>query len=478
MMHLLPSLLQKHFTEPTKILQIHALFITSGFFLLPNPNQSRTIAFNCLIQTYLRQRTPKPKPPHAPLRLFLQLLSSGAQPNHHTFPSLLKSSSSPLIGTSIHGQTLRRGFVLDDFIGCSLIKFYAQLGRFSDAKKVFDEMPHPDLASCNAMLDMLCACHDMGSAYDFFQSMSIRDIASWTTMISGFSKNGSYSSAIQLFRRLIHEGENVFAKMIPNEATIVSVLSACASVDDREGLNVGTEIHSHIIQRQIHLSAFLGTALIDLYGKHGHLYYCENIFKAIIQKEVCTWNAMISALACNGGEENALQMFERMQSDGVVPNHITLLAVLTACSRAGLVDLGVQHFEAMVSKYGLTPLMRHYGCMVDLFGRAGLLHKAMNFIMQMPFEADESVWGALFGSCKLHGNAELGAYVGQKLLNLEPWYGGWYKTLRNIYAEAGRWQNVVEMRENMILTGAKMVTGKSYVNSTCTTGNPIQHHLI
>lgn len=461
-MHFLEALLQKHFTQPSKILQIHALLITSGFFLLPKP--SNTFSFNCLIQSYLRHGKP---PSDAPLRLFVQLLSFGAQPNHHTFPSLLKSSS-PFTGTVIHGQSLHRGLVLDNFVGCSLIKFYAQLGRFVDAKKVFDEIPHPDLASCNAMLDVLCAYNGMGLANEFFKGMRMRDIISWTTIINGFSRNGCHYNAIQFFKRLIHESDNSYGKVGPNEATLVSVLSACANLHDRKGLATGKEIHAYIIRQEIHLTAFLGTALIDLYGKNGHLCSCENTFKGIVQRESCTWNAMISALACNGEEEKALHMFDKMPSEGITPNHITLVAVLTACSHAGLVDLGLQHFDSMVSKHGLTPLMKHCGCVVDLLGRAGLLHKAMDFIMQMPFEADESVWGALLGACKLHGNAKLGAYVAQKLISLEPWHGGQYMTLRNMYAQEERWQDAVEMRETMELAGVKKVAGMSYINSNWT----------
>ncbi|XP_078174758.1 tetratricopeptide repeat (TPR)-like superfamily protein [Carex rostrata] len=461
-MHFLEALLQRHFTEPSKIFEIHALLITSGFFLLPKP--SNTFSFNCLIQSYLRQG----KPSDAPLRLFVQLLSSGAQPNHHTFPSILKSSS-PISGVVIHGQSVRRGLVFDNFVGCSLMKFYAKLGRFVDAKKVFDEMPHPDLASSNAMLDVACASDDMGSANEFFEGMTIRNIISWTTLINGFSKNGSHYNAIWIFRRLIHESENVCGNVSPNEATFVCVLSSCANLDGREGLAIGKEVHAYIVRHRIHLTAFLGTALIDLYGKHGHLHSCENTFKSIVRSEVCTWNAMIFALACNGEEEKALHMFDKMPSEGVVPNHITLVAVLTACSRAGLVDLGLRHFESMVAKHGLTPLMEHYGCVVDLLGRAGWLHKAVYFIERMPFKADVSVWGALLGACKLHGNAKLGEYVMQKLISLEPWHGGQYMTLRNMYAQKGRWRDVVEMTETMVFVGIKKAVGTSYVNSTYAT---------
>lgn len=257
----------------------------------------------------------------------------------------------------------------------------------------------------------------------------------------------------------------------PNEATLVSALSACANMDGAGALPGGIQIHGYIIRHESRMTAFLGTALIDMYGKHGHLSYCAGVFNAVDVKEVCTWNAMISALASNGNEVVALGLVDRMRAEGLRPNHVTFVAILTACARARLVDVGLRWFEAMNNEFGVVPLMEHYGCVVDLLSRTGLLNEAVEFIRRMPMEADASVWGALLGACKVHGDLQLGIQVGRQMITLQPWHSGVYTVLRNIYAGEGRWNEAAELREAMENAGVKKIVGQSWIDSCCTVPN-------
>nr|CAD1842443.1 unnamed protein product [Ananas comosus var. bracteatus] len=471
-MQCLEWLLKKHLFHASKLHQIHTLLITSGFLAFPLLSQSQsrcggtttnttttttttTFVYNCLLRAYLRNGQSS----SAALHLFVQMLAHGHQPNHHTFPSLIKfSSSSPspsYAGCALHAQCLRRGLLADNFISCSLVKYYAQLGHLNEARKSFDEMPHPDMACHNAMLDAFCANGDIISARRLFESMSTRDVISWTIIINGHSRNRCFREAIGLFRRLMRESRrsDIVTAVTPNEATLVSVLSACANLHGPEGLAIGIEIHGGIIRREAQLTAFLGTALIDMYGKHGRLGSCRNAFKLVRRREICTWNSLISAFASNSEEAEALNLFARLGAEGQPPNHITFIAVLTACARAGLVETGLRLFEMMVSKHGVTPLMEHYGCVVDLLSRNGLLNQAVEFIKRMPMAADASVWGALLGACKLYGDVELGAKVGRRLMALQPENAGRYMILRNIYAGEGRWNHAAELREIMEQAG-------------------------
>ncbi|OAY80719.1 Pentatricopeptide repeat-containing protein [Ananas comosus] len=363
-MQCLEWLLKKHLFHASKLHQIHTLLITSGFLAFPLLSQSQsrcggtttnttttttttTFVYNCLLRAYLRNGQSS----SAALHLFVQMLAHGHQPNHHTFPSLIKFSSSS---------------------------------------------PSPSYAGC--------ALH-------------------------------------------------------------AHVLSACANLHGPEGLAIGIEIHGGIIRREAQLTAFLGTALIDMYGKHGRLGSCRNAFKLVRRREICTWNSLISAFASNSEEAEALNLFARLGAEGQPPNHITFIAVLTACARAGLVETGLRLFEMMVSKHGVTPLMEHYGCVVDLLSRNGLLNQAVEFIKRMPMAADASVWGALLGACKLYGDVELGAKVGRRLMALQPENAGRYMILRNIYAGEGRWNHAAELREIMEQAGVKKMVGQSCVGS-------------
>uniref|UniRef100_A0A0D9WEI8 Pentacotripeptide-repeat region of PRORP domain-containing protein n=1 Tax=Leersia perrieri TaxID=77586 RepID=A0A0D9WEI8_9ORYZ len=391
------------------------------------------------------------------------MLARGVRPNRHTFPSLLKSTAglgdAAAATAAIHGQCHRRGLDDDCFVACSLLVAYGRDGCLvRDARKVFDEMASPDLATCNAMLDVLCLSEDMCTARCLFDRMVVRDVVSWTTIISGLTRNGCHWDAIEMFRGFL-----LWNKSRLTEATLVSVLSACANLDAAVGLVAGMFVHGYVVRHEVQFTAFLGTALIDMYGKYGKLTCCSHAFHLVRDKEVCTWNALLSALANHGKEAEALVKFEMMRSEGFSPNHITFVAVLTACARAGLVETGLDLFERLFTEYKVVPMMVHYGCVVDLLGRAGCFTEAIQIIERMPFLADASVWGALLGACKIHGNIELSAQIREKLIALGPQQPGRYVTVRNMYLEEGNWHAATRMGEVMQEAGIKKIVGLSGV---------------
>ncbi|KAF7043585.1 hypothetical protein CFC21_052919 [Triticum aestivum] len=454
----LERLLQDHFSAPRRLLQVHALLLTSG--ALSTSHAAATFPYNCLIHAHLRLPASTVTPLCGPLRLFSTMLAAGARPNGHTFPSLLRSASASGPATrALHAQCLRRGLTADRFVACSLVSSYGRAGRLAhDASKVFDEMASPDLASSNAMLDVLCLAGDVAAARVFFERMVVRDVVSWTTLISGLSRNGCHWDAVEIFRGFLVDNRGLLG-----EATLVSVLSACANLDGAEGLVVGTAVHAYVVRHEVDLTAFLGTALIDMYGKYGKLDCCRRAFHAVSEKEVCTWNALLSALANHGKETEALVKLNMMIVGGFLPNQITFLALLTGCARAGLVEIGLYWFETMVTEYKVTPMMAHFGCVVDLLGRAGRFMEAIERIERMPFLPDASVWGALLGACKLHGNVELVAEIGRNLVALGPQQSDRYVTIRNIYLENGNWCAATRMGEVMHDAGIKKTAGQSSV---------------
>nr|ADE77588.1 unknown [Picea sitchensis] len=180
-------------------------------------------------------------------------------------------------------------------------------------------------------------------------------------------------------------------------------------------------------------------------------------------KNVVSWNAMIVGYGMHGHGEDALVLFTQMQQRGVKPNEITFISVLSACSHAGLVDEGWKCYNCMTLDYAITPTVEHYACMVDLLGRAGHLNEAWDFIEKMPIEPGASVWGAFLGSCRIHCNIELGERVAELLLNLDPDNAGYYVLLSNIYAAAGRWDDVAKVRKMMKEKDVKKSPGCSLI---------------
>lgn len=387
------------------------------------------------------------------------MLLHRAPPNGHTFPSLIKSASSslPFLGPPLHAQVLKRGVLKDPFVQTSLLSFYAECGNLRSARKVFEEMSERCVVACNAMIDAFCKNGDMGSALCIFEGMIKRDVVSWTSVVNGFRMNRRFCEAVRVF------GSMMSCSVKSNEATYVSVLSSCASLDGWGGIYLGKQIHGHILRNEIHLSVFMGTAFIDLYGKSGLLNAAKNVFDGMVVKETCCWNAMISALSSNGREKEALDFFERMKMEGLQPNEVTFVVVLTACARGKLVEFGLELFRSMLNDFGVVPVMEHYGCVVDLLGRAGLLREAAEFVKSMPFEPDASVLGALLGASKIHGTTELGNEVGQKLIDMQPQHSGRYVVLSNINAATQRWNRAAYLRKMMLNAGVQKTLAYSVI---------------
>ncbi|CAN4121226.1 unnamed protein product [Withania somnifera] len=454
--------LLQHFIKHSKqIKQIHSLLTTSGCLLLTS-QWINTLLYNTLIRAYLN--VPQPQ---TALTLFTRMLFHQAQPNSNTFPSLCKAASSfpphlaLYIGKNLHCQVLRRGVSGDPYVCTSFIGLYSHAGELGSARKMFDEIPERCVVSYNAMLDACGKNGDMDLGFLMFAGMPYRDVYSWTSMIHGYMKNGFSEVAVNFFEKMMVHEDVKRALVKPNEATFVSVLSSCTFLDVGVALYLGKQVHAYMVKNE-ELSVFMTTALIAFYGKMGCLVYASKVFDAMVTKKVCTWNAMISSLALNGREKHALTMYEKMKATGVQPNEITFVAVLSACARAKLVDLGFKLFEAIV-EFGLLPKMEHYGCVVDLLGRAGLLQEAYDFIKKMPFEADATVLGALMGACRLHGAIELGNEVAQLLLKSQPNHSGRYVQLSSIYAGAERWDHAASLRKAMLDAGIHKVPAHSFV---------------
>ncbi|KAL0449843.1 UNVERIFIED_CONTAM: Pentatricopeptide repeat-containing protein [Sesamum latifolium] len=186
-----------------------------------------------------------------------------------------------------------------------------------------------------------------------------------------------------------------------------------------------------------------------MYMKCGSVEDGSRVFRNMIERDGVSFNAMIVGYAQNGQGTEALQLFKEMLDSGEKPDHVTMIGVLCACSHAGLVEEGLQYFDSMSKRYGLKPQKDHYTCMVDLLGRAGRLVEAKNLILSMPIPPDSVVWGSLLAACKVHRDIDLGNFVAEKLLEIDPANSGPYVLLSNMYAELGRWRDVTRVRKLM-----------------------------
>ncbi|KAF6167157.1 hypothetical protein GIB67_029795 [Kingdonia uniflora] len=131
-----------------------------------------------------------------------------------------------------------------------------------------------------------------------------------------------------------------------------------------------------------------------------------------------------------------------MEKEMVLPDDISVVNVLSACTHSGLVEEGKHYFYCMKEHYGIEPKMEHYGCIVDFLGRYGLRKDAKKIIDEMPMSLDAGVLGALLGACKIHKDIELRERIGKLGIELEPQNSGRYVLLANLYANVGKWDDV------------------------------------
>uniref|UniRef100_A0A0V0I100 Putative pentatricopeptide repeat-containing protein-like n=1 Tax=Solanum chacoense TaxID=4108 RepID=A0A0V0I100_SOLCH len=250
----------------------------------------------------------------------------------------------------------------------------------------------------------------MKLARRLFDESPKKSLASWNAMISGYAQNGLTEMAISLFREMqkldIH----------PNPVTITSILSACAQLGT---LSMGKWVHDLIKKEKFESNIYVLTALVDMYAKCGNIEEARQVFDSITEKNVVTWNAMISAYGLHGCGREALVLFDQMLHSGVSPTGVTFLCALYACSHAGLVEEGQKIFHSMSHDHDTEPLPEHYACMVDLLGRAGKLENALEFIYEMPLEPGPAEWGALLGACMVHKNIDLARLASDKLFTMD-----------------------------------------------------------
>lgn len=289
-----------------------------------------------------------------------------------------------------------------------------------------------------------------------FEGMVERNLVTWNSIINGFAINGRPNEALTLFREMSLEDRGVK----PDGFTMVSLLCACAELG---ALALGRRAHLYLVKVGLYGNVHVENALIDLYAKCGSIEEAYRVFNEMASKTVVSWTSLIVGLAVNGFGEEALELFSAMEREMLVPTEITLVGVLYACSHCGLVDEGFRFFNRMKDEYSIAPKIEHYGCMVDLLGRAGLVEQAHDYIMNMPLEPNAIMWRTLLGACAMHKRLDLGNVAWARLVELDPGHSGDYVLLSNLYAAVGQWGEVHRLRRSMLKGGVKKMPGHSLV---------------
>ncbi|KAF7813228.1 pentatricopeptide repeat-containing protein [Senna tora] len=463
--------------------------------------------------------------PWAAILVYRSILRNGFMPDVYTVPAVLKSCAKfSGIGEvkQYHSVAVKTGLWCDMYVQNSLVHVYSVCGDCIGASKVFDEMLVRDVVSwtglisgyvkadllseaitlfsrmdvepnvatyvsllvtcgkllniklgkaihgliskrpCgmelaigNAVMDMYMKCESLSDAKQIFDELHEKDFISWTTMIGGLVQCERAKEALDLFFEMHNSGFE------PDKIILTCALSACASLGL---LDYGIWVHEYIDRNHIKWDVHLGTTLIDMYAKCGCIEKAQKIFNVMPFRNVRTWNTFLGGLAINGYGQEALKQFEVMIESGTRPNEVTFLAVLTACCHSGLVDEGRSYFHRMINKsYNLSPELEHYGCMVDLLCRAGLVGEALELIKTMPMVPDEHIVAALLRACNTYGNVGFSQELLKSLHDFEHQNSGVYVLLSNLYATHERWGEVRKLRRLMKEKGVSKAPGSSLI---------------
>ncbi|KAI5348993.1 hypothetical protein L3X38_001880 [Prunus dulcis] len=384
------------------------------------------------------------------LNLFLEMCAaSGLSPNSTTMSSIVPASvrcEAFSDKESIHGYVIKRGLEKNRYVQNALMDMYSRMGKTQISETIFN-------------------------------SMEVRDIVSWNTMITGYVICGRHGDALNLIYDMqrVKEKKNMNdnayddegrVPLKPNSITFMTILPGCAAL---AALAKGKEIHSYAIKHLLAFDVAVGSALVDMYAKCGCIDLARAVFNQIPIKNVITWNVLIMAYGMHGRGEEALELFKNMVDEGcrnkeVRPNEVTFIALFAACSHSGMVDEGLNLFHKMKSDHGVEPATDHYACVVDLLGRAGNVEEAYQLVNTMPSELDKAgAWSSLLGACRIHQNVEIGEIAANQLLELEPSVASHYVLLSNIYSSSGLWDKAMDVRRKMKEMGVKKEPGCSWI---------------
>lgn len=428
-----------------------------------------TFCINIVIKAYSKSCVPQQA-----VVFYFEMLKNGFMPNSFTFPPLVSScaeSGCYNLGEKTHGQAIKNGVDNALQVQNSLIHMYGCCGLIDAAKKMFDQMPHKDLVSWNSIITGYVRCEDLGIAHMLFDEMAQKNVVTWNVLISGYLKGKNPGCGLKLFREMMNKGYG------GSHTTMASVITACGR---SLRLKEGKSVHGSVIRTFMDTNIILDTALIDMYSKCQRVELAEVVFDRILDRNLVCWNAIVLGHCIHGNPQNGLHLFVKMVNEerGFSPDKITFIGVLCACAREGMLSEGKKYFTQMVNVYDLKPNFAHFWCMANLYNSVGLIQEAVEILSNISddenddLSSESSVWAHLLGLCRFKGDVNLGEQVAKSVLEVDPENFFCYGFLMNIYAIAGKWEEVNKVEEMMKEKGVKRLPGCNLVDL-----NDIVHNL-
>lgn len=359
------------------------------------------------------------------LTLYVEMLERGIEPDNFTYPAVLKACAQLRAleeGIQIHSDVLKFGLACDIYVQNSLISFYGKCKKVELARSIFEQMED-------------------------------NSVASWSAIIAAHASVGLWSDCLMLFREM-----NRLGSWRAEESILVSVISSCTHLGF---LDLGRSTHGALLRNIAELNVIVQTSLVDMYVKCGCLEKGLSLFRNMKRKNRLSYSVMISGLAMHGQGREALRVFLEMLEERLKPDEAVYVGILNACNHAGLIEEGLRLFKEMRTEHNVEPAVQHYGCMVDLLGRAGKVHEALELARSMAIMPNEIIWRSLLSACKVHGQLEIGEIAANEIFKLDRvcHSPGDYLALLSLYAQAQRWDDVARIWSVMAKKGISQNPG-------------------
>ncbi|XP_074276488.1 pentatricopeptide repeat-containing protein At4g13650-like [Silene latifolia] len=459
--------------------------------------------------------------------LFLKMELRGLSPNYTTFSAVINASSvmpDGVHGKYLHAKGLKFGYLLDVYVGTALVDMYAKCLIMTEAEQAFFEMRKKNVVSYNALITgyglsgdhvkaletyILLRIEDMkpddltflglftsvasscastegiqihsqsikrgmdrfvlvgNSIVNFYSKCGLFDCAirafetvqgshvvAWAAIISGLVQNNKGVKALEMFCEMHKLSKNA------DEFSSSSVIKAVASLGV---IAQGRHLHSYVIKVGLSYQIFVGSSLIDMYSKCGAVEDAHKMFLEMPEKNIVSWNSVITGYAQNGFSKEAILLFHQIEKCNFLPNSVTFVGVLLACCHAGLVQEGRHYYQLMTSHFGISPSIEHCTCMVNLLGRSGYVAEAEEFLRNSPYKEELVIWKSLLASCEAHKDFNVAARVAEYCLHLNPDDSSTYTMLSNIYAVKHLWDEVGRTRDSMKMGDVAKEPGCSWI---------------
>ncbi|KAM0002270.1 putative tetratricopeptide-like helical domain superfamily [Helianthus debilis subsp. tardiflorus] len=435
---------------------------------IPEPG---LVAWNSLISGYVRSGKFRQA-----LSLFLDLERSSICSDSYSYTAVLAVCGQLRfiqLGGTVHSMIVKSGVECSSFVSNCLIDMYGKCELVEDAIKIFDkmwfrdavswnsviaactrnrrveqavgflkQMPNPNTISYNEIITGIAQVGNMEKAVEILSTMPNPNSSSWNSIITGYVNRNNPRSALKVFDQMHLNGVRM------DGFTFSSILSGVARVGAHRW---GTLIHCCVVKLGFDECVVVGSALIDMYSKCGQVNAAEFIFESLPDKNLVTWNAMISGFAHNENSTKVIELFEQLKhTKDLQPDGITFLNVLSACwHNKTPLEVATRYFESMIHDYQIDPTVEHCSCMIRLMGHEGEVWRAEGMIKRLGFESCGGVWRALLAACGVCGDLKVAETAAQKMVDLESDGEFVYVMMSNIYARFGKWEDAGAMRKMM-----------------------------